>query len=145
MHTSSIIPKQANALITLIRVSHDTDVVVSLQAGNMYGLPIKAGTQKNAVWLQRQSNKWVHPTAVLTECDADSLNVATIKVFEYNESTGDIGALYNSTATALWCMWLARDADAEPQLHESRGDPFVTMGRCERYSACLFDRFLKRS
>ena len=46
------------------------------------------GADRDILWLQRSSNKWVHASAVLTECSALSLNVATSKRFAYDARTG---------------------------------------------------------
>ena len=140
--TSSIVAKDdaagdTNALLTRIKLSHDATVGVQLSTDNMYGLPIQAGASaQDVLWLHRHATKWVHNTAVLTECSALSLNVGLTKVFALDLATGLLGPLQNATSTAAGdlpqCMWLASDAD-EPQLHQPRNTSgLITMGDCGR-------------
>jgi hypothetical protein len=138
--TSSLVPKDSedmtdtNALLTRITLSHGATVNVELMTPNRYGLPTLAGAHADtAVFLQRQSNKWVHNAAVLTECSGLSLSLSLTKVFSYDHSTGIIGPLQNATAKAVHdtpqCMWLADDSD-ERQQFQPRNASIISMGNC---------------
>ncbi len=136
--TSSMVPKATNALLTVFKLSHDAMVTVSLSTGNMYGLPIRAGAATaphDALWLERHATKWVHNSAVMTECSGLSLNLGLTKVFSFDPVSKEIGPLQNATAKAAGdpsqCMWLAGGAD-ETQLHQPRNTSIITSSDCGR-------------
>ena len=129
---SSIIAGEENVLLARLRPSHDAVLTATLLTPNRYGLPAQAGAAADALTLTRQSNKWVHNGAVLSECSPLVLNVAAGRFFQM-DSTGRLGALHNQTtgsAGPAMCMWLASDSD-EPQPHQNRGQ-FVSMAPCGR-------------
>ena len=139
LRTSSIVPKDAgvNTLLTKFTLSHDATVAVTLSSSNIYGLPIRAGASaRDALFLHRQATKWVHNSAVLTECSGLSLNLGLTKVFAFDKGSGAIGPLQNATAKGAGdppqCIWLASDKD-ETQLHQPRNTSIITMGDCGRH------------
>ena len=82
-------------------------------------------------------NKWVHNSAVLTECSAMSLNLGATKVFSWNGTSGELGALQNATALRMnatpQCM-RAIGRNEEHQQHQDRKvDTIVTMGDCGKH------------
>ena len=128
VETSAIIAKE-NVLLARLRPSHDAVLTATLLTPNRYGLPAQAGATVDALTLTRQSNKWVHNGAVLSECSPLVLNVAAGRFFQV-DSTGRLGALHNQTSSVgpAMCMLLASDSD-EPQPHQPRGQ-FVSMAPC---------------
>ena len=97
---SSIIAGEENVLLARLRPSHDAVLTATLLTPNRYGLPAQAGAAADALTLTRQSNKWVHNGAVLSECSPLILNVAAGRFFQM-DSTGRLGALHNRKIVML--------------------------------------------